>query len=71
MSQIVQFLFILIVPLVVVAGAVVSLYAIGALFLVLENPGAFTERIEAAFRRPLKPPRAAGKDHYYRPYWAR
>jgi hypothetical protein len=71
MSQIVQFLFILIVPLVVVAGAVVSLYAIGALFLVLENPGAFTERIEAAFRRPLKPPRTAGKDHYYRPYWAR
>jgi hypothetical protein len=66
-----QFLFILIVPLVVVAGAVVTLYAIGALFLVLENPGAFTERIEAAFRRPLKPPRMAGKDHYYRPYWAR
>jgi hypothetical protein len=66
-----QILFILAVPLVVVAGAVVSLYAVGALFLVLENPGALTERIESAFRRPLKPPKTAGKDHYYRPYWAR
>lgn len=71
MMQLVQFLFILIVPLVVVAGAVVTLYAIGALFMILEDPGAFTERIEAAFRRPPKLPRPAGKDHYYRPYWAR
>ncbi len=66
-----QFLFILVVPLVAVAGAVVSLYAVGALFLILENPGALTERIESAFRRPPKPPKDAGKDHYYRPYWAR
>jgi hypothetical protein len=71
MTQLAQFLFILAVPLVVVAGAVVTLYAVGALFLVLENPGAFTERIEGAFRRPLGPPKTAGKDHYYRPYWAR
>lgn len=67
----VQFVFILVVPLVAVAGAVVTLYAVGALFLVLESPGAFTERIESAFRRPLKPSKVAGKDHYYRPYWAR
>ncbi len=71
MMQLVQFLFVLIVPLVVVAGAVVTLFAIGALFMMLENPAAFTERIEAAFRRPPKIPRPAGKDHYYRPYWAR
>ncbi len=71
MTQLAQFLFILLVPLVAVAGGVFTLYAVGALFLVLENPGAFSERIEAAFRRPLRPPKTAGKDHYYRPYWAR
>ena len=71
LETVAQILFILVVPLVVVAGAVVSLYAVGALFLVLENPGGFTERIESAFRRPPKPPKEAGKDHYYRPDWAR
>jgi len=71
LTQLAQFLFILIVPLVVVGGAVITLYGVGALFMILENPGAFTERIEGAFRRPLRPSKTAGKDHYYRPYWAR
>jgi hypothetical protein len=71
MTQLVQFLFVLAVPVVVVVGAAFSLFAVGALFNFLDNPGAFSERIEAAFRRPPKLPRPAGKDHYYRPYWAR
>jgi len=71
MTQLGQFLFILAVPVVVAAGAVVTLFAVGALFNFLDNPGAFSERIEAAFRRPPKLPRPAGKDNYYRPYWAR
>ncbi len=71
MAQLVQFLFILAVPVVVAAGAVVTLFAVGALFNALDNPGALTERIEAAFRRPPKIPKPAGEDHYYRPYWAR
>jgi hypothetical protein len=69
MPQLIEFLFILLLPLVVVAGAVVSLYAVGALFYFLDNPGVFTEQIEAAFRRPPKLPKLAGADHYYRPYW--
>jgi hypothetical protein len=70
MASLVEFLFILIVPLVLVAGAVVSLFAVGALFDALENPGALRGRIEGAFRRPPKPPKPTDSDHYYRPYWA-
>ncbi len=65
-----QFLFIVAVPILVVAGGLVTLFAIGALFDALENPEALQRRIEAAFRRPPKAPRPTGKDHYYRPFWA-
>ncbi len=66
----IQFLFIVALPLVVVAGGLVSLFAVGALFDALENPGALRGRIEGAFRRPPKAPKPPGSDHYYRPYWA-
>lgn len=65
----IQFLFILAVPLVLVAGAVVTLFAVGALFDALEHPDELQGRIEGVFRRPLKTPKLAGKDHYYQPYW--
>lgn len=65
----IQFLFIVLVPLVVVAGALVSLFAIGALFDALEHPDALQARVEGVFRRPPRPPRTPGPDHYYRPYW--
>ena len=65
-----EFLFIVVLPFVVVAGALVSLFAVGALFDVLENPGDLRSRIEGAFRRPPKAPRPPGSDHYYKPYWA-
>jgi hypothetical protein len=64
-----QFLFIVAVPIAVVAGGVVSLFAVGALFDALDNPEELQQRIEAAFRRPPKAPRGIGKDHYYRPFW--
>jgi hypothetical protein len=64
-----QFAFILAVPLVVVAGGLVTLFAIGALFDALENPGELKGRIEGAFKRPPREPRAPGPDHYYRPHW--
>jgi hypothetical protein len=66
-----QFLFILAVPLVLVAGGVVTLFGVGAVFDALEHPGDLRRRIEGAFRRPPKPPKTAGRDHYYRPYWQR
>jgi hypothetical protein len=70
MSGLIQFAFIVIVPLVLVAGGVVSLFAIGALFDALEHPDDLRGRIEGAFRRPPKPPKPTDSNHYYRPYWA-
>jgi hypothetical protein len=71
MLELVQFLFILAVPFIIVGGAVVSLFAVGALFDALEHPDEFRRRVEGLFRRPPKPARAPGPDHYYRPYWQR
>jgi hypothetical protein len=71
MNQLLGFLFVVAVPLVVVAGGLVTLFAVGALFEFLENQEAVAKRIEAAFRRPPKTPHTAGPDHYYRPYWVR
>jgi hypothetical protein len=65
----IQFAFIVIVPLVVVGGAIVSLFAVGALFDALENPGELQSRVEGLFRRPPRPPRTPGPDHYYAPHW--
>jgi len=63
------FLVVLLLPLVIVAGALVSLFAVGALFDALDNPQDLRGRIEAAFRRPPRAPRATRADHYYRPFW--
>jgi hypothetical protein len=71
MNELVQFLFILAVPVVVAAGALVSLFAVGALFDALDNPGEISSRIEAAFRGKPKPPKPAPPDHYYQAYWAK
>ena len=65
----IQFLFIVAVPLVAVAGGLVTLFLVGFVFDTLENPEPAMRAIEAAFRRPPKPPKAAGPKHYYRPYW--
>jgi hypothetical protein len=70
MAEAIQFLFIVVVPLVLVAGGLVSLFAIGALFDALENPGDLQARVEGLFRRPLRPPKTPGPDHYYRPHWS-
>ncbi len=66
----IQFAFIVIVPLIVVRGAVASLFAMGALFDALENPGDLQARVDALFRRPPRPPRTPGPDHYYQPHWS-
>jgi len=64
-----KFLFVVAVPLVVVAGAVVTLFAVGALFDALEHPEELRQRIEGAFRRPPKPAKPPSADHYYKPHW--
>ena len=66
---IIQFLFILVVPVVLVAGGLVTLFAVGALFDALDNPSEISGRIEAFFRGRLRPSKPAPADHYYKPYW--
>ncbi len=57
-------------------STIITLVAVGALALVaalaallLRGPGP-KRRIEALFRKPPRPPKAPGPDHYYRPYWS-
>jgi len=65
-----QIAFIVVLPLVLVGGGLVTLFAVGALFDALEHPEELRLRVESAFRRPPKPPRTPGPEHYYRPYWS-
>lgn len=53
----------------------VPLVAVGALLvvaavLVWRDPEASKRRVEGLFRRPPRPPKTPGQDHYYRPYWS-
>jgi hypothetical protein len=54
--------------LLIVAGLVLALAVV--VFLVLRAPEASKRRVLALFRRPPRPPKTPGKDHYYRPYWS-
>jgi hypothetical protein len=69
MTEILQFVFIVAIPLVVAGGALVTLFLAGALLDALEHPKDLSARVEAAFRRPPRPPRAPSDEHYYKPYW--
>lgn len=67
----IQFLFILLMPIVAVGGGLVTLFAVGALFDALEHPEELERRIVAAFKSEPPEGKLTGPDHYYRPYWAR
>jgi hypothetical protein len=69
LESIVQFAFIVLLPLVLVAGGLVTLFLVSALLEALEHPDELSARIEAAFRRPPRPPKAPPAEHYYKPYW--
>ena len=66
-----QFLFIVLVPLLIVAGTVAGLFALGALFDLLENPENVKARVEGLFRRPPPPARGTDKGHFYQAHWQR
>jgi hypothetical protein len=68
-SDLVRFVFILAVPIVLSAGAVVTLFAVGALFDALDHPQEVGQRISAAFRGQPPAGKLAGPGHYYQPYW--
>jgi len=63
------FLFIVMLPIVLVVGGLVSLFAVGAFFDATENLDQLKGRIEAAFRGTLREPRPLSAKHYYQPYW--
>jgi hypothetical protein len=69
--SVLQFAFILLVPLVVVAGVLVGLFAVGALFDFLDNPGEARARVEGLFQRPASPARPPRKNHFYQAHWLR
>jgi hypothetical protein len=69
MLDAVGFAFIVLLPLIVVAGAVVTLFLVGALFDALDYPEQLKTRIEQAFNRPPKAPQPPKPGHYYKPHW--
>ena len=69
MTELIQFAFIVLLPLIVVAGGLASLFAVGALFDAMEDPQALRARIEGAFRPKAAAARVPGPGHYYRPHW--
>jgi hypothetical protein len=69
LTELIGFLFIVILPVVLVIGGLATLFAIGALFDALDHPEQLRARIEGLFRRPPAPPKTPGADHYYRRYW--
>jgi hypothetical protein len=66
--QIVQFAFIVLLPILLVVGGLVSLFALGALFDALENPGALRSRLDGLFRKPATE-RPLDAHHYYQAPW--
>jgi hypothetical protein len=70
-AAVIQFLFIVAVPIAAALGGLVALFAVGALFDFLDNQEQAARRIEALFRRPPKTPTTVGPEHYYRPYWVK
>jgi hypothetical protein len=54
----------------IVAGVLGALAAVAVAFLAWRDPEASKRRVEALFRRPPRPPKTPGQDHYYRPYWS-
>jgi hypothetical protein len=69
MDSLVAFLFIVAIPVAAVAGGLVTLFAIGALFDALDHPEDLQGRVNALFHQPPRDPRPLSTSHYYQPYW--
>jgi len=57
--------------LLIVAGVLVALVVLAVVFVVMRDRARTVRRVEAAFRGPVRPPKTAGNEQYYRPYWTR
>jgi hypothetical protein len=53
-----------------VAAGIVLVAVLAVAVLVFRDPKATTRRVEALFRRSLKPARRPGDGHYYKTYWS-
>ena len=69
MADLLQFVFIVLLPVVIVAGGLATLFAVGALFDALDDPKGLKTRIEGAFRAAPREARMTTEKHYYKPYW--
>lgn len=60
------------VPILValVATGLVALAVVVLVVLAVANPEASRRRVLGLFRRPRRPARTPGQDHYYKPYWS-
>jgi hypothetical protein len=58
------------ITILAIASAVVALAALLGLFLLVRRRERLLERVQALFRRPAKPGRPPGPNHYYKPYWS-
>jgi len=70
LQKLAGFSLVLLLPFVIVGGALFTLFAVGALFEAADHPHELRGRIDGLFRRPPRAARLPGPDHYYRPYWA-
>ncbi len=52
------------------AAAVVLLAVLAGGFLLARHREQAIRRVEGLFRRPPKPAKGPGRDHYYKPYWS-
>jgi hypothetical protein len=69
MASLVQFLFIFMLPIIIVIATLVGLFAVGALFDALDNMDELKQRVEAAFRGTPPQSKPVSASHYYQPYW--
>jgi hypothetical protein len=68
MAELVQFLFIFLLPIGLVAGFLTALFGIGGFLYVVSNPEETRQLVRARFRRPPKEPRAESPKHNWR-WW--
>lgn len=60
-------------PILTTVAVVLGLLLLGVtafLLIVILRPDATRRRVLSLFRRPPRPPRTPGQDHYYKPYWS-
>jgi len=56
--------------LLLAAAALLALGALAACAVLLKDRTRAAERVASLFKRPERPAKPLGSDHYYRRYWA-